>query len=82
MVQLANEKRKQLENLLSQLTCDKDFKCVKNNFDTICNAEYDKNKQSLICFEDKSVYCEFRQPDNGQEICGCVLRMFAYNSIL
>ena len=82
MVKVSKSKRKEIEKLLTQITCDKDFGCVRNNFIDLCKVEYNSEHDLLMCFEEKHCKCKFKDVTNQGIICRCPLRKIAYSILL
>lgn len=73
---MKKEDRKKIEQLMRQMECPKDFKCVKENFDRLCKVRKFELDDHLECLEKNPSHCPFAIPFIHQHICICQMRMF------
>jgi len=81
-MQITNEQKLAIDKLLSQITCNNNFSCVKSNFHNLCKVKYDHGRNNLLCLEKANFGCTFRHKVNNTYICGCPLRKIASEIVL
>jgi hypothetical protein len=70
------EYKKEIEEIITQLTCDKDFICYKSGFEVLCKAK-DVGSQSFIeCLEEDPSDCKFSVLFGHTNFCECPLRVY------
>jgi hypothetical protein len=75
-VQLTEEHAEQIEDIMSSMDCQKDFKCYKSDFDNICIAA-DRGLDTLAdCCDQGNTTCQFRVPFGQSAFCRCPLRVY------
>ena len=67
----------EIERLMSQITCNKGFRCVKTNFNVLCKAKQIFGSEYLICLEKDGDKCVHYKRVNNKGICYCPLRKFS-----
>jgi hypothetical protein len=68
--------RKEIEELIGQMQCAKEFKCYKSGFDVLCKAKDVGTKSLLLlCLEENLLQCKFLNVERGY-ICECPLRNY------
>jgi hypothetical protein len=72
---MKKEDRKKIEQLMRQMECPKDFKCVKENFDHLCQVSEFGFDEHLECLEKNPSHCPFAVPFINRYICICQMRM-------
>jgi hypothetical protein len=73
---MKEEDRKKLEQLMGEIQCPKDFKCVKENFGSLCQVRKSGNDEHLECLEINPSLCPFAVPFTYRHICICQMRMY------
>ncbi len=68
--------RKEIEELIGQIQCPKDFECYKSGFDVLCRAK-DVGTESplLLCLDENLLQCKFLNAGRGF-VCECPLRNY------
>ena len=70
------EVSKKMEEIMAGIQCPKDFKCVKENFDHLCQVRKSGNDEHLECLEINPSLCPFAVPFTYRHICICQMRMY------
>jgi hypothetical protein len=70
------EYKKELEEIIDDLQCPKDFKCYKSGFETLCKAEDIGLESYLVCWEEDIRDCKFSFPFGDDCFCKCPLRIY------
>lgn len=73
---MKEEDRKKIEQLMEGMQCPKDFKCVKENFDRLCQVRKFGFDEHLECLEKNPSHCPFAVPFTYRHICICQMRMY------
>jgi hypothetical protein len=68
--------KKQIEEIIGQLKCPKDFKCYKSGFEVLCKAKDIGIESFLECLEETPFACKFAVPFGGLYYCQCPLRVY------
>jgi len=66
----------EIEELINQFKCPKDFKCYKSNFEALCEAEDIGLEAYVRCLEEKPQLCQFSVPVGYTHFCRCPLRVY------
>jgi len=74
MEQLTREK---VKNLLGDMVCNKDLRCVEQGYDELCRAKDIGDKSFLVCLDEDSE-CSFTSfpGESDHWWCKCPVRMF------
>ncbi len=73
---MKEEERKKIEQLMGEIECPKDFKCVKENFDRLCQVRKFGFYEHLECLEKNPSHCPFAVHFIYRYICICPLRVY------
>lgn len=68
------EEIEKIEQLMEEMGCPKDFKCVKENFDRLCQVRKFGRDEHFECLEKNPSNCPFAIPSIYRYICICPLR--------
>ena len=78
---MKEEERKKIEQLMGEIQCPKDFKCVKENFDRLCQVKKFGNDEHLECLEINPSHCPFAVLFTYRNICICQMRMYIFQKL-
>jgi hypothetical protein len=70
------ETRQEIEGMIGQMKCPKDFGCSKNGFERLCKARDFGLDKYLECLEDDPLQCKFAFAFGYGHLCQCPLRVF------
>jgi len=73
---MKEEEKKKIEQLIGEIQCPKDFKCVKDNFACLCKVRQFGSDEHLECLEKNPSHCPFAVPFINRHICICQMRMY------
>jgi len=73
---LPSEKMEYIESLIAQMSCPKDFQCVKSGFRELCKAHDIGLDSYLKCLDPNASDCLFSVLLNNRHLCQCPLRVF------
>jgi len=75
---MEQDNRKEIEEIIGQLKCPKDFKCYRSGFETLCKAEDIGMKTYLKCLEEDASHCLFSMSfgSGSMYFCACPLRVY------
>jgi len=75
-----NKKKKiedlEIEEIIGEIKCPKDFICYRSGFEKLCKAEDVGRKSVLICLEDDPENCKFSFPIGLTYYCQCPIRFY------
>ena len=69
------EQRRELEELIDDLKCPKDFRCYKSGLEELCQAEDIGQESFLVCRDEGGKRCKFSMDYGGGLFCKCPLRI-------
>jgi len=67
---------KEIEQIIAELDCPKDFICYKSGFSNLCRAEDIGLERYLECFGESSEECAFLLSYANVRFCDCPLRFY------
>ena len=67
--------KRELEELMGQIKCPKDFVCYRSGLKELCNAEDIGMKSYLKCLEERPQDCVFSMGYAESHYCTCPLRL-------
>ena len=76
-MEITTEQQKQIEAIMSNLKCPKDFRCYKQGFEGFPKLR--RSGPLLECLEDNSIDCNFSVHFGGKYYCWCPLINYVYN---
>jgi hypothetical protein len=74
------EYKKEIEEVIGQFKCPKDFGCYKSGFDVLCKAKDIGVESFLLCLERRSHGCKFLSVKRGYA-CECPLRFYVARNL-
>ena len=75
-MEISQEQKQQIEEIISDLECPKDFECYKSGFAHVGKAK-DAGIESLLeCSEENPEMCTFSLPFGYAYLCECPLRYY------
>jgi hypothetical protein len=75
-VELTQEHKTQIEEIMSSMDCERDFECYKSGLDNICEAAYRGLDVYADCFDESRTTCKFKVPFGRGTFCKCPLRVY------
>jgi hypothetical protein len=79
---LTDEQRKRIEEIMASMQCSKDFKCFKSDFENICKAKDEGLEEYVNCLDKAYVYCEFKFHFGSGILCKCPLRVYVAKNLV
>jgi len=73
---MVEDYRKQIQQIMGDMRCAKDFKCAKSGFSNLCRALDVGLEHQLLCLEDNPSDCMFCSSSRGGYLCDCPLRVY------
>jgi len=68
--------KKEIEEIIGELKCPKDFLCYKSKFNDICKAGFVHKQSFLRCLEENPTNCKFSLFFEEKYFCQCPLRTY------
>jgi len=68
--------KKQIEEILSGMQCQKDFACYRSAFKKLCHAKDIGIEKFVECLEKIPQDCKFAFPFASTHLCKCPVRVF------
>lgn len=69
-------RREEIEQIISEFKCPKDFKCYRSGLETLCRAKDVGIESFLLCLEQDPQKCRFSLRLETQYLCECPLRNY------
>lgn len=67
---------KQIEEIIGQMKCPKDFRCWKSGLAVLCKARDIGQESFLECLEENPQECKFSLSFGYSYFCQCPLRVY------
>lgn len=67
---------KEIEEIISEFNCPKNFRCYESGFEALCRARDIGMEKFLECLEEEPDKCQFSYPDGERHFCFCPLRVY------
>ena len=68
--------KKEIEEILGEMRCPKDFRCYKSGYENLCKAEDVGLQWFLLCMEAQPQECKFSVLIENKYLCECPLRVY------
>lgn len=68
--------KKEIEKVIGQMKCPKDFKCYKSGLQVVCKARDIGIESFLECLEEDCEWCKFSFHFGNRVFCRCPLRVY------
>ena len=75
-MELTKGHKSKIEEIMSEITCQKDFACYKSGFDKISKIWDIKTEGFLECLEEDSHKCQFSFSFGENTSCLCPVRVY------
>ena len=72
---------KEIQEIMRDLECPKDFICYKSKFETLCKVKNIGLKDYLKCLEEDASLCQFSACFGHINFCHCPLRVFIFRKL-
>jgi hypothetical protein len=76
MGQMDEDQRKEIEEIITQFKCPKDFRCYKSGLKVLCKAKDIGLDTYLECMEVYPQKCPFSVAFGYSHFCKCPLRVY------
>jgi hypothetical protein len=73
---MEEDHQKEIENIIGQLHCSKNFICYKSGLEVLCKAKDVGRKSHLECLDKHPFECNFSLSFGGKYYCNCPLRVY------
>jgi hypothetical protein len=73
---MEQDRYKEIEKIVGQSKCSKDFECYKSGLKTPCKAEDVGLESHLLCLEERPFKCKFSVVFGGLYYCSCPLHIY------
>ena len=68
--------KKEIEKIIDQMECPKDFLCYESGFELLCKARPIEGIPFLECLEEVPQLCAFSLHFGGTHFCECPVRVY------
>ena len=68
--------KKELEEIMGEIQCPKNFTCYESGLETLCRARDIGVERFLECMEEDPKKCSFSVPLGVASLCQCPLRVY------
>ena len=77
MIEMNEGQKRQMDKIIKEMECSKDFKCYKSGFMNICKTVKDFGHKSILeCTGEHICGCEFKEYFGSSYFCKCPLRIY------
>ena len=73
---MGQDHKREIEKIIGEMTCPKDFRCYKAGFENLCKAEDIGIESFLKCLEKNPQECRFSLSFGYSYLCQCPLRAY------
>jgi len=73
---MQEDRKKEIEEIIGEMKCPKDFKCYKERFEDLCKAKDIGLRSFLECLEENPYECSFSVSFGRSYFCQCPLRVY------
>ena len=73
---IAPANRDQIEQIVKQMNCPRDFECYKSDFDNLSDVGIVGDAKMVECIEESAQTCKFGFPFGLGVLCKCPLRNY------
>jgi hypothetical protein len=75
-MEVTQEHRTQIEEIISGMECPKDFKCYKSGFEDLCKTKIFQDGDLIECVDTSSWLCKLSFGFGRGYFCKCPLRKY------
>ena len=75
-MEITQEQKEQIEEIISGMECSKDFKCYKSGFAELCKAKIFQNSEIIECLAERPWSRNFSFHFGNIYFCSCPLRKY------
>lgn len=75
-MEITQEHKTQIEEIINGMDCPKDFKCYKSGFEDLCKTSILADGGVVECLEERSQSCKFSFDFGYGYFCKCPLRRY------
>jgi hypothetical protein len=75
-MEITQERKTQIEEIISGMECPKDFKCYKSGFEDLAKIRIFRDDDLVECLEERSQLCKFSFDFGLGYFCRCPLRIY------
>jgi hypothetical protein len=75
-MEITQEHRRQIEEIIKDTECPRDFKCYKSDFEDLAKIRIFRGGELIECFEERSNLCKFSFNFGRGYYCKCPLRRY------
>lgn len=68
--------KKEIEQIIGQMRCPKDFECYKSGFEILCSAKDIGLETFVECLEEEAKKCSLSASFGFGSLCQCPLRIY------
>lgn len=76
MQQLEVDIKEEIEKIMVEMECSKDFICYRSGFEVLCKAKITGAEPLLECLKGSPQDCEFSTRFGNSHFCQCPLRVY------
>ena len=78
---MEQEHKEQMEKIMADMDCPKDFECYKSEFEKLCKAKDNGMYEYANCLESDSSTCSFKFSFGNDTLCHCPVRVYVVNNL-
>ena len=75
-MEITQEHRTQIEEIMGSMECSKDFKCYKSGFEDLCKTKIFQDGDLIECIDESAWLCKLSFRFGSGYYCKCPLRKY------
>ena len=75
-MEITQEHKTQIEEIVSGMECSKDFKCYKSGLEDLCKSKIFQDGELIECLDKGLFSCNFSFGFGSEYFCKCPLRKY------
>ena len=80
-MEINQEHKKQIEEIMQRMECPKDFECYRSGFENICKVKTVVPGKLIECLDESRKGCVFGLSFGSSIFCQCPLRNYAAKNL-
>ena len=80
-MEITQEHKARIEEIISGIDCPWDFKCYKSGFEDLAKIQIFREGELVKCLEDRSQLCKFSFHFGLEYFCKCPIRKYIANNL-
>jgi len=78
---LNDNHKHEIEKIMENMDCSRDFDCAKNNFENLCEVKCIGFHEFIECSEKNPADCPHGETYEKMRLCQCPLRVYLFREL-